>query len=167
MSDVEEASGTADGQRMMFPGEPIKKCMTVLMLLFLLDVLTACLNPVASKIVAFSSDQDMEAAAVAELGVLRTRDGLVVVGTPLALTNSYVTSSDKRKQIAKGSRGNPTSAQSPSSSHLSGQMGDPLPLHAAAARAPLPDRAVGRGQPEPPTTLCRPSPGCPHALRPT
>jgi hypothetical protein len=49
-----------------------------------IEVRTAGLTPVASKSAAYSSDQDMAAAAGAALGVLHARDGLVVAGTPIS-----------------------------------------------------------------------------------
>jgi hypothetical protein len=65
-----------------------------------IEVRTAGLTPVASKSAAHSSDQDMAAAAAAELGVLHARDGLVVAGTPIG-TDSFVCDflSRKRQEV--------------------------------------------------------------------
>jgi hypothetical protein len=65
-----------------------------------IGVRTTGLNPVASKSAAYSSHQDMVAAAAAELGVHHAREGLVVAGTRIG-TDSFVRDflSRKRKDV--------------------------------------------------------------------
>jgi hypothetical protein len=67
---------------------------------FSIVVRTAGLTPVASKSAAYSSDQNMAAAAAAELGVLHARNGLVAAGTPIG-TDSFVCDflSSKRQEV--------------------------------------------------------------------
>jgi hypothetical protein len=65
-----------------------------------IEVRIAGLTPVASKSAAHSLEQDMVAAAAAELGVLHARDVLVIAGTPIG-TNQFVRDllSCKRQQV--------------------------------------------------------------------
>jgi hypothetical protein len=128
-----------------------------------IKVRTAGLIPVASKSAAYGSDQDMAAAAAAELGVLHARYGLIS-GTPIG-TDPFVRDflSRKRQEVCDKIRC-PVDLHHPLTFQNKWLI---LSCFLQLRLQHLPNSSMGCGQPIAPTSRCRCLQSCPHALRST